>query len=105
MVVDNDGGGIFSFLPQATALDSERYEQLFGTPHGVDLTLLAHAHGLPVLEAADDDAVGLAIEASLAAGGVHIVIARSERTENVAVHDELQRAGREAAASAGWLTA
>lgn len=105
VVVDNDGGGIFSFLPQATALDSERYEQLFGTPHGVDLTLLAHAHGLPVLEAADDDAVGLAIEASLAAGGVHIVIARSERTENVAVHDELQRAGREAAASAGWLTA
>jgi 2-succinyl-5-enolpyruvyl-6-hydroxy-3-cyclohexene-1-carboxylate synthase len=104
VVVDNDGGGIFSFLPQAKALDAERYEQLFGTPHGVDLTMLAHAHGLPVLEAADDVAVGLAIEVSLASGGVHIVMARSERAENVAVHDELQRAGREAAVSAGWLT-
>ena len=105
VVVDNDGGGIFSFLPQAAALDTEKYEQLFGTPHGVDLAMIAHAHGLPVLEAADDGAIGLAVEASLAAGGVHIVMARSRRAENVAVHDELQRAGREAAVSAGWLTA
>jgi len=104
VVVDNDGGGIFSFLPQAAALDPEKYEQLFGTPHGVDLAMIAHAHGLPVLEAADDGAIGLAVEASLAAGGVHIVMARSRRAENVAVHDELQRAGREAAVSAGWLT-
>ena len=37
VVVDNDGGGIFSFLGQAAALDTERFEQLFGTPHGTDL--------------------------------------------------------------------
>ena len=37
VVVDNDGGGIFSFLPQATELDAERFEPLFGTPHDVDL--------------------------------------------------------------------
>src|SRR5262249_37345460 len=47
VVVDNDGGGIFSFLPQATALSAERFEQLFGTPHGVDLTALAAVHGIP----------------------------------------------------------
>ena len=35
VVIDNDGGGIFSFLPQATAIDDETFEQLFGTPHGV----------------------------------------------------------------------
>ena len=48
VVVDNDGGGIFSFLPQATDLDTERFEQLFGTPHGTDIAALADAHGLPV---------------------------------------------------------
>ena len=47
MVVDNDGGGIFSFLPQATSLDTERFEQLFGTPLGADVLALAAAHGIP----------------------------------------------------------
>jgi 2-succinyl-5-enolpyruvyl-6-hydroxy-3-cyclohexene-1-carboxylate synthase len=105
VVIDNDGGGIFSFLPQASALESTQFEQLFGTPHGVDLAMLAHAHGLPVLEASDDLTVGLAVEASLAAGGVHVVLARSNRSENVAVHDALHQAGIAAAAASGWTTA
>ena len=46
-MVDNDGGGIFSFLPQATALAPDRFEQLFGTPLGVDVLALAAAHGIP----------------------------------------------------------
>ncbi|MEY4173437.1 MAG: 2-succinyl-5-enolpyruvyl-6-hydroxy-3-cyclohexene-carboxylic-acid synthase [Actinomycetota bacterium] len=46
VVVDNDGGGIFSFLPQRSSLTTERFEQLFGTPHGTDLVALARAHGL-----------------------------------------------------------
>jgi len=105
VVIDNDGGGIFSFLPQASALEPTQFEQLFGTPHGVDLAMLAHAHGLPVLEATDDLTVGLAVEASMATGGVHVVLARSNRSENVAVHDALHQAGIAAAAASGWTTA
>ena len=38
VVIDNDGGGIFSFLPQAEVVDPGRFELLYGTPHGLDLT-------------------------------------------------------------------
>ncbi len=47
VVIDNDGGGIFSFLGQHDQLASERFEQLFGTPHGTDLVALAAAHRIP----------------------------------------------------------
>ena len=51
VIVDNDGGGIFSFLPQATELGPEMFERLFGTPHGVDLVALAAVHGIPEVDA------------------------------------------------------
>jgi 2-succinyl-5-enolpyruvyl-6-hydroxy-3-cyclohexene-1-carboxylate synthase len=100
VVVHNDGGGIFSFLPQASALEPDRFEQLFGTPHGVDLAALAHAHGLPVLDAMDDEAVEAAVTAALAAGGTHLVVARTDRATNVAQHESLHAATGEAVAAA-----
>ncbi len=84
--VDNDGGGIFSFLPQAGAIDHDRFELLFGTPHGVDLPALAHVHGVDTVPW--DDLGG-----ALAGGrGVRLVHVRTERRANVAVHDEIHRA-------------
>jgi 2-succinyl-5-enolpyruvyl-6-hydroxy-3-cyclohexene-1-carboxylate synthase len=91
VVVDNDGGGIFSFLPQATGLAAERFEQLFGTPHGVDLAALAGAHGLPVVEVTAAGQLAPALEAATG-GGVTVVRVRSDRVANVAVHDEIHRA-------------
>ena len=50
VLVDNDGGGIFSFLPQANT-DApevglpEHYEELFGTPHGIDVGPIVTALG------------------------------------------------------------
>jgi 2-succinyl-5-enolpyruvyl-6-hydroxy-3-cyclohexene-1-carboxylate synthase len=46
VVIDNRGGGIFSFLPQRQALEHDRFEQLFGTPQQVDLDAVVAAHGL-----------------------------------------------------------
>ena len=45
VVVDNDGGGIFSFLPQADALPAARFEQLFGTPRDAALAHIAAVEG------------------------------------------------------------
>ncbi len=34
VVVNNDGGGIFGFLPQAEAMPEDEFETLLGTPRG-----------------------------------------------------------------------
>jgi 2-succinyl-5-enolpyruvyl-6-hydroxy-3-cyclohexene-1-carboxylate synthase len=47
VVVDNGGGGIFSFLPQAGAVEPARFEQLFGTPPASDVVHVARGFGLP----------------------------------------------------------
>ena len=43
VVVHNDGGGIFHFLPHADLVDSEEFERVFGTPHGTDFVAIAAA--------------------------------------------------------------
>ncbi len=84
VVLDNDGGGIFSFLPQAELPD--HFELLFGTPHGVDLAALASMHGLPAQRVEKAGEVVPAVEAAIAAGGVRFVIVPTERAENVKRH-------------------
>jgi 2-succinyl-5-enolpyruvyl-6-hydroxy-3-cyclohexene-1-carboxylate synthase len=88
VVVDNDGGGIFSFLPQASQLPTARFEQLFGTPHGTDIVALARAHGV--------DAVTVTtpaeLTARLRAPGPSVTRIATERAENVRVHAALNDA-------------
>jgi 2-succinyl-5-enolpyruvyl-6-hydroxy-3-cyclohexene-1-carboxylate synthase len=88
VVVDNDGGGIFSFLPQAAQLTSERFEQLFGTPHGTDVLALAAAHGLAAVEVSS--AEQLAVQ--LAQPGPWVTRIASTRRRNVEVHAALHDA-------------
>jgi 2-succinyl-5-enolpyruvyl-6-hydroxy-3-cyclohexene-1-carboxylate synthase len=85
VVIDNDGGGIFSFLPQAQ-LPGDLFEPLFGTPHGLDLTALAAAARVParVVEKAAD--LIPALDAALAGGGTQLVVVRSDRAGNLARH-------------------
>ena len=88
VVVDNDGGGIFSFLPQATALSEERFEQLFGTPLGVDIVALATSYGL---QARTVQAVDELVE-QLAQPGPWVCCVPTDRRHNVEVHAELHAA-------------
>ena len=102
VVLDNDGGGIFSFLPQASALGEDEFELLFGTPHNAHLPTLAHAHDIAVLQAEDAEAVGIAVKGALATGGVHMVYVRTNRRDNVDVHGQLNAVGLAAARKIGW---
>ncbi len=105
VVVDNDGGGIFSFLPQRTTVPTATFERVFGTPHGADLVALAAAHGLDAQRAGSRAGVQAALAGALARGGVRVVVADSDREHNVAVHDELARAVAGAIRSSGLLEA
>jgi 2-succinyl-5-enolpyruvyl-6-hydroxy-3-cyclohexene-1-carboxylate synthase len=88
VVTDNDGGAIFSFLPQATALSTDRFEQLFGTPHGTDLVALAIAHGIPASTVRSVPELRAAVERP----GTKLVRVATDRAHNVAVHRELHEA-------------
>ncbi len=77
VVVDNDGGGIFSFLPQADL--PEHFETLFGTPQRVDLGALAAVHGIPVTEVGEAAEFEPALAAAVEGGGVRVVRVRTDR--------------------------
>ncbi|HUC33761.1 MAG TPA: hypothetical protein VMS14_10175, partial [Ilumatobacteraceae bacterium] len=79
---------IFSFLPQATTLTTERFEQLFGTPHGTDVVAVARAHGLGARTV--DSCVDLA--AALDDREATVVRVVSNRGANVTDHDRIHAA-------------
>jgi 2-succinyl-5-enolpyruvyl-6-hydroxy-3-cyclohexene-1-carboxylate synthase len=88
VVVDNDGGGIFSFLPQATELPTERFEQLFGTPLGTDVVALAAAYGIPASTITTPERLA----EQLAVTGPWVARVPSDRAANVGVHEALHGA-------------
>src|SRR4029079_3889496 len=86
-LLNNDVGGIFSFLPQAA--EPEHFEQLFGTPHGLDFQPLAQMYGAAYERVATWQAFRAAIQRGLEAGGLHIVEVPTERGRNVTLHREI----------------
>ncbi len=84
VLVDNRGGGIFSFLPQAAY--PEHFETLFGTPHDVDLVALCRVHGLPATRLTRAGDVVPAVHDAIAAGGIQVVVVPTDRATNVDRH-------------------
>jgi 2-succinyl-5-enolpyruvyl-6-hydroxy-3-cyclohexene-1-carboxylate synthase len=91
VVLDNGGGGIFSFLPQAESTEKATFEQLFGTPPTSDLALVARGFGLTVHEVSR-----LAeLEGALSEPPPALIRVRVPgRDENVALHQAINEAVR-----------
>jgi 2-succinyl-5-enolpyruvyl-6-hydroxy-3-cyclohexene-1-carboxylate synthase len=81
VVLDNGGGGIFDFLP--IARHQEGYEELFGTPTGLDLQKVAALYGLPFTRVESHGKLGAALEQP---GLVEVVL---DRRRNVELHGQL----------------
>jgi 2-succinyl-5-enolpyruvyl-6-hydroxy-3-cyclohexene-1-carboxylate synthase len=87
VLLNNDGGGIFSFLPQ---VDHPRhFEQLFGTPHGLDFSHFAAAYGAGFTRIETWDEFCRAVRRGIESSGVNIVEVRTERSANVRLHREV----------------
>lgn len=71
VVVNDDGGSIFSMLEQGADQYAEAFEALFGTPHGVDLASLCTATRTPHLRV--DSLPGLEQALASPNGGVEVV--------------------------------
>jgi len=100
VLVNNDGGGIFSFLPQASAERPEvglpaHFEELFGTPHGIDFGPLVQALGADH-ETLDPSQLKARIAASISRPGVQVLELRTERIRNVELHREVFAAAEQA---------
>lgn len=96
VVADNGGGGIFSFLEQASVLDAASFDALFGTPQESDVAAVATGFGWPVDEVAggpDAPRFEDVLERRLDDGGLSVVRVRLPgRAENVKVHQRINAA-------------
>lgn len=87
VLVNNDGGGIFSFLPQAAY--PEHFEQLFGTPTSLDFRPVVQMYGGDFQRPNTWEEFRKAIDHSLNDGNLHVIEVRTERESNVTMHRQL----------------
>lgn len=86
VVVDNDGGGIFSYLPQASQADVWPH---FATPHGVDLRHAAALYRGRVVPVPGVDHLSSALAEAWAAPGWSLLVVKSQRDESLQGHQAL----------------
>jgi 2-succinyl-5-enolpyruvyl-6-hydroxy-3-cyclohexene-1-carboxylate synthase len=84
VVLNNDGGGIFHFLPVAG--ESDGFEEHIATPHGLDFAHAAALYGCEYVRAESLQELRGCLDGALAAPATTIVEVRTDREENLALH-------------------
>jgi len=91
VVGNDDGGGIFEYLPAAGALPRPVFERMFAVPHGLDLCSLARGLGWEAARAGSAAEFATALTRSLA-GGRHLIEVPLDRAVNTAFHRSINAA-------------
>lgn len=89
IVVNNDGGGIFSFLPVAG--EREFFEPYFGTPQGVGFESAANMFGLSYENPKTAAEFVRAYRSAVSGQTSTLIEVNTNRDENVTLHGELLR--------------
>jgi 2-succinyl-5-enolpyruvyl-6-hydroxy-3-cyclohexene-1-carboxylate synthase len=84
VLLNNDGGGIFHFLPIADETDV--FEEHVATPHRLDFGRIASVFGADHEEVADAAGFDAAVAQGLQSAGTAVVEVRTDRVENLALH-------------------
>jgi 2-succinyl-5-enolpyruvyl-6-hydroxy-3-cyclohexene-1-carboxylate synthase len=87
VLINNDGGGIFSFLPQHD--EAEHFETLWGTPHGLDFSHVAGLYGVGFQRVTTREEYCNALRASFDAPGVQVIEIKTDREENLKLHQRI----------------
>ena len=95
VLLNNDGGGIFDFLPLATAREPhgpnprQVFEDHVATPHGLDFAKAAALYGCTYERPGDPSKLKAAVERSLTSPGAAIIEVTTDRQQNLALHRQL----------------
>jgi 2-succinyl-5-enolpyruvyl-6-hydroxy-3-cyclohexene-1-carboxylate synthase len=84
VVCDNNGGGVFNFLPQAQHTDV--FEEIFATPLGLDFAQVARLYGLVYSPVTDRSGLEPAIADALNAQTSTMVVVKYRREDSVSGH-------------------
>jgi 2-succinyl-5-enolpyruvyl-6-hydroxy-3-cyclohexene-1-carboxylate synthase len=90
VLLNNDGGGIFHFLPVAG--EGAAFVEHVATPHGLDFAKAAALYGCGHELVAEPAALRAAVDRSLTAEGTTIIEVRTNREANVALHRDVWEA-------------
>ncbi|TCP53131.1 2-succinyl-5-enolpyruvyl-6-hydroxy-3-cyclohexene-1-carboxylate synthase [Tamaricihabitans halophyticus] len=86
VVLNDDGGGIFSLLEQGAAEHAASFERVFGTPHGADLAALCAGYRVPHELVRDAAGLRAALRAPV---GLRVVEVRVDRHALRGLHQRL----------------
>ena len=89
-MVNNDGGGIFSFLRQSNY--PEYFERYFATPHGLTFQAAASLYDIPYTKVVSWSEFHDAVSQSIESPDCTIVEVPSQRDQNVRLHRRIWKA-------------
>jgi 2-succinyl-5-enolpyruvyl-6-hydroxy-3-cyclohexene-1-carboxylate synthase len=94
IVSNDDGGGIFEYLPAARLVSRPVFEELFAVPHGLDLCELARGLGWEAARVDSAASFTQALARALA-GGRHVIEVTIDRATNTAFHASIHQRVRD----------